>query len=71
MARFDIYEYAGKSVPLVVDVQADLLSDLNTCVVVPLIPEAKAKKEETLGRHSHKGFGTAWDNGGPSRESPK
>lgn len=45
MARFDVYKYAGKSVPLVVDVQADLLSDLGTCVVVPLIPEAKAKKE--------------------------
>ena len=45
MARFDIYEFDSKSVPLVIDVQANLLSDLDTCVVLPLIPEAKAKKE--------------------------
>ncbi len=45
MARFDVYEYGSKSVPLVLDVQADLLSDLSTCVVVPLVPETKARKE--------------------------
>jgi len=45
MARFDVYKYNSKSVPLVLDVQADLLRDLNTCVVIPLVPEAKAKEE--------------------------
>lgn len=45
MARFDIYKFDSKSVPLVIDVQADLLADLNTCVVVPLVPEAIAKEE--------------------------
>ena len=45
MARFDVYKYNSKTVPLVVDVQADLLTDLNSCVVIPLVPEAKAKKE--------------------------
>lgn len=45
MARFDIYKYASKAVPLVIDVQADLLSDLNTCAVIPLVPEKQALKE--------------------------
>ena len=43
MARFDVHTFRG-SVPLVMDVQADLLSDLHTRVVIPLIPEAKAQK---------------------------
>ena len=45
MARFDVYKYNSKSVPLVIDVQANLLSDLNTCTVIPLILESQAKKE--------------------------
>ena len=45
MARFDIYKYGGKAVPFVLDVQADLLSDLNTCAVIPLVPEKQAMKE--------------------------
>ncbi|PCJ96324.1 MAG: plasmid maintenance protein CcdB [Zetaproteobacteria bacterium] len=45
MARFDIYKYSGKAVPLVIDVQADLLSDLNTCAVIPLVLEKNAQKE--------------------------
>ena len=45
MARFDVYKYASKTAPLVVDVQADLLSDLHTRVVIPLAPEKKARKE--------------------------
>lgn len=44
MARFDVYTYSAK-VPYVVDVQADLLSDLKTRVVVPLLPFSKAKQE--------------------------
>jgi hypothetical protein len=27
------------------DIQANLLTDLNTCVVVPLVPEESANKE--------------------------
>lgn len=37
MARFDIYALPGTSVPLVVEVQTDLLSTLATTIVVPLI----------------------------------
>jgi toxin CcdB len=36
MPRFDVYELEGRFAPLVVDVQADLLSGLGTRVVVPL-----------------------------------
>ena len=45
MARFDVYINSSKSVPLVLDVQADLLSELATCVVIPLVPESSAQKE--------------------------
>lgn len=45
MARFDVYKYSNLSVPLVIDVQADLLSELNTCAVIPLISEEASKKE--------------------------
>ena len=45
MARFDVYKFNNKSVPFVLDVQADLLKDLNTRVVVPLIPLKKAENE--------------------------
>ena len=45
MARFDVYEYKSKSVPFVLDVQADILSDLMTCIVVPLVPEFTARNE--------------------------
>jgi toxin CcdB len=49
MARFDVYRFDSKSVPLVIDVQANLLADLSTCVVLPLVPE-KIAKEEALPR---------------------
>lgn len=45
MARFDIYRFDSEAVTLVLDVQANLLSELNTRVVVPLVLEAKAKNE--------------------------
>jgi toxin CcdB len=45
MARFDVYKFDSKSVPLLVDVQTNLLADLSSCVVVPLLPEATAKEE--------------------------
>ena len=45
MARFDVYTFSRGAVPFVIDVQADLLSDLKTRVVIPLVLEAKAKKE--------------------------
>ena len=45
MARFDVYEYPSKSIPYVLNVQMDLLSDLVTCVVAPLVLEFTAKKE--------------------------
>jgi toxin CcdB len=40
MARFDVF--ALKSGGYVLDCQADLLSDLNTRFVVPLLPESDA-----------------------------
>lgn len=45
MARFDVYKYESSSVPLVVEVQADLLADLSTCIVLPLVSEKRASKE--------------------------
>lgn len=45
MARFDVYHYNDDTVPFVVEVQADLLADLKTCVVVPLVLESNAKNE--------------------------
>ena len=42
MARFDVYGLRGGG--LVLDSQADLLSDLKTRLVVPLLPEAEAPR---------------------------
>lgn len=42
MAQFDVHvDRVGKLYPLLVDVQADLLSRLDTRVVVPLAPRKK------------------------------
>lgn len=43
MARFDVYSGSGNALYLL-DVQANELSDLNTRVVVPLIPVGEAPK---------------------------
>ena len=43
MARFDVYRLR-QSGGLVLDCQADLLADLKTRFVVPLLPEAKGPK---------------------------
>ena len=40
MAKFDVYRLETRT--LVVDCQADLLSDLHTRFVVPLVPAAEA-----------------------------
>ena len=46
MARFDVYRLKVETaVPLVVDVQADLLEILRTRVVVPLLPFVEAEQE--------------------------
>lgn len=45
MARYDVYTFDHPHAPLVVDVQADILSDLSTRVVIPLMPVAKAKDQ--------------------------
>jgi len=44
MARFDVYAF-GHGVPYVVDVQADIFSDIGSRVVIPLIPGALARSE--------------------------
>ncbi len=45
MARFDVYPSPAKGgVGYVLDVQADLLRDLDTRVVVPLLPPEQAPK---------------------------
>jgi toxin CcdB len=44
MARFDVYLYS-EEIPLVVDVQASLLADIKTRMVIPLLPPARTKKE--------------------------
>lgn len=41
LAKFDIYEYKNSRASLVIEVQADLLGDLDTAVIVPLIPRTK------------------------------
>ncbi|GLV21849.1 plasmid maintenance protein CcdB [Sphingobium sp. TomMM35A] len=43
MAKFDVYRQKNGG-PLVLDCQADLLSDLNTRLVVPLLPVEQAPK---------------------------
>ena len=46
MAKYDVYANpTGQG--FVLDVQTDLLSDLNTRVVVPLLPQATAPKPAT------------------------
>ena len=45
MARFDVYRPKGKRSALVLDVQADLLSDLETRVIVPLQPWISRRKK--------------------------
>ncbi len=44
MARFDVYQFS-KETPYIVDVQADLHSELATCTVVPFVPKSQADKE--------------------------
>lgn len=46
MSRFDVYRTGNRAKPLLVDVQADLLSELATRVAVPLSPEHLAPREE-------------------------
>ncbi len=43
MAKFDVYRQKNGG-PLVLDCQADLLADLNTRLVVPLLPIEQAPK---------------------------
>jgi toxin CcdB len=40
VARFDVHRVEGWAVPLVIDVQANLLSGLASRLVVPLVPLA-------------------------------
>ena len=47
MARFDVYALKRGEVPYVLEVQADLLSDLASVVVIPLVP-ADAARAETM-----------------------
>jgi toxin CcdB len=46
VARFDVYRFASKSAPLVVDVQSNVIEDLKSRVVIPLAPASRAAKEE-------------------------
>ena len=41
LAKFDIYKHKNSRASLVVEVQADLLGDLETAVIVPLISRTK------------------------------
>jgi toxin CcdB len=50
MPRFDVFTFDSPIVPLVVDVQADLLAQLATRVVVPLVPLASPVHEAILPR---------------------
>lgn len=44
MARFDIYQFSEET-PYIVDVQADLHSELATCIAIPFVPKTLANKE--------------------------
>jgi len=44
MARFDVYTFDG-AVPFVLDVQAQILSDIGSRVVIPLAPANSVKRE--------------------------
>lgn len=48
MARFDVYGLKNNPRILVVDIQAELFSDLRTRVVVPLVPYSQAKNESMI-----------------------
>lgn len=48
MARFDVYKFAGAA-PYVIDVQADIFTDLKTRVLIPLHTQA-AKRAEHVTR---------------------
>lgn len=51
MAGLDVYPLPGSQAGCLVDVQADLLSELNTRTVLPLLPEgATAKQVRELNR---------------------
>jgi toxin CcdB len=49
MALFDVYRPKGKRSVLVLDVQADLLSELDTRVIVPLKPWT-GRRSKTIAR---------------------
>lgn len=48
MAQFDVYENTNtqsrESYPLLLDIQADILRDLNTRIIIPLTPLSGATK---------------------------
>lgn len=44
MARFDVYTFEG-AIPLVLDIQAAILSDIGSRVVVPLALHQSVKRE--------------------------
>ncbi|GJL97957.1 MAG: hypothetical protein DHS20C06_17740 [Hyphobacterium sp.] len=45
MTRFDVYRFEANGVPLVIDVQAGILDDFASRVVIPLRPARDAEKE--------------------------
>ncbi|MGB0720206.1 MAG: CcdB family protein [Bdellovibrionales bacterium] len=49
MAQFDVYEYGLNDVDYLLDIQAEILSDLETHVCIPLI-----KAEAGIDREFHK-----------------
>lgn len=48
MAQFEVYRTRFPGAPLVVDIQANLVSHLETRVVIPLEPQVTAKQLERL-----------------------
>lgn len=47
LARYDVYDNPAEGA-LLLDIQADLLSELSSRVVVPLIPKSEHKQAERL-----------------------
>ena len=46
MSRFDVYRIGARAAPLVLDVQSDVLDDLASRVVIPLVPATRGEGEE-------------------------
>ena len=60
MPRLDLYPMPGRAAGYVVDVQADLLRDMSTRVVIPLVPRTMMRASITSLNPPLQIAGEAW-----------